>query len=72
MCNRLSVKPVGNTEEVRDRIGHMAKLQRKINAKQWCVSQDQQCCQKGKNKIAMSNEFCLIHDYRCKRLKHIE
>jgi hypothetical protein len=57
---------VGNTKEVRSLIGHMAKLQRKRNAKQWCVSQDQQHCQKGKNKIAMSDKFCLIDNYLCK------
>jgi hypothetical protein len=34
----------GRAQEVeckaQDRIGHMKKLQRKRNAKQWCVSQD--------------------------------
>jgi hypothetical protein len=34
----LSIKPTYNTKEVRGWIGHMAKLQRKRNAKQWCVS----------------------------------
>jgi hypothetical protein len=52
--------------EGRGRIVHVAKLQRKGNTKQWCVSQDQQRYQKGKNKIAMSDGFCLIHDYLCK------
>jgi hypothetical protein len=27
------------------------------NAKKWCVSQDQQRCQNGKNKRAISDEF---------------
>jgi hypothetical protein len=72
VCKRLSVKPVGNTKEVRGWIGHVAKLQIKRNAKQWCVFQDQQHYQKGKNKIAMSDEFYSIHDYLCKWLKHIE
>jgi hypothetical protein len=66
MHKRLSVKPVDNIKEVRARIGHVAKLQRKRNAKQCCVSQDQQRCQKGKNKIAMFDELCLIDDNVCK------
>jgi hypothetical protein len=63
---RLSVKLAGNTKEARARIGHVAKLQRKRNVKQWCVSQDQQRCQKGKNKILMSDKLCLIDNYLCK------
>jgi fido (protein-threonine AMPylation protein) len=65
MHKRLSVKPKGNTREVRAWIGHVAKLQRK-NAKQWCGSQDQQHYQEGKNKIAISNKFCFIDDNLCK------
>jgi hypothetical protein len=66
MHKRLSVRPVSNTREARARIGHVPKLQRKINAKQWCVSQDQQCSQEGKNKVAMSNVFYFIDNNLCK------
>jgi hypothetical protein len=69
---RLSVKPVDNTTEAQERIGHVPKLQRKRNAKQWCVSQDQQCSQEGKNKIAMPDKFCFIDEDLCKWLTNIE
>jgi hypothetical protein len=68
-AQEVQCKARGNTKEARSWIGHVAKLQRKRNAKQWCVSQDQQSCQKGKNKIAMSDEFCLIHDYLSKMIE---
>jgi hypothetical protein len=69
---RLGVKPVGNKREAQDRIGHVTKLQRKRNPKQWCVSQDQQRSQEGKNNIAMPDEFCFTDEDLCKWLTHIE
>jgi hypothetical protein len=69
---RLSVKLVGNTREALDWIEHVTKLQRKRNAKQWCISQDQQCNQEGKNKIAMPSKFCFVDEDLCKWLTRIE
>jgi hypothetical protein len=63
---------VGNTREVRDWIGHVPKLQRKRNANQWCVSQDQQRSQEGKNKIAITDEFYFIDEDLCKWMTNIE